>query len=478
MTVLEETLDKIAMLRSADQAGRTLAGDSSVELAKYAGAIMARMTKEALAPLPALLAKPVGKAVARKAVTAGPVTKEVRKLIGSSPTLAPGQLAAPTTSMGQVAQRMMKTPAPVGSVTPAAAKAPTMGGEQAVEKLVGRVPTRLPGVKETGAQEIMGRIQHGPGAVAAESAGAKTGIGTPKGKARQAARPAPAAAKTPELDYAGVGEGTPYHMKTPQQQAAVHANMRAQGASEADIQALHSRGSRQVTPGSPMGKVPVPYPQAAGQVAPGPAAGAPAYTPQPGPAARPYATGGAVTPPPAPAGPQTDALARLEAAHGPATGAPASPQQPGALTQYGQRYGIDTGGGAAQGLAPKAPGTVAAPQTDIGDLRPDLGIRRPESASFSGKATPKKGKVAPPEQGEAAAEAAKKGGGLGGLGAKALGLGALGLGAYGLVKGVPWAARQLEAGGAGSMAYGGGWSPTPYGYGYSPYGAGAPGATV
>lgn len=45
---------------------------------------------------------------------------------------------------------------------------------------------------------------------------------------------------------------------------------------------------------------------------------------------------------------------------------------------------------------------------------------------------------------------------------------------YGLYKGVPWAAKQLEQSSTVPMAYGGGWSPVPYGYGYSPYGPGMP----
>jgi hypothetical protein len=51
---------------------------------------------------------------------------------------------------------------------------------------------------------------------------------------------------------------------------------------------------------------------------------------------------------------------------------------------------------------------------------------------------------------------------------------AVGGAGYGLYKGVPWAARQLEASSTTPMAYGGGWSPVPYGYGHSPYGAGVP----
>lgn len=43
---------------------------------------------------------------------------------------------------------------------------------------------------------------------------------------------------------------------------------------------------------------------------------------------------------------------------------------------------------------------------------------------------------------------------------------------YGLMKGVPWAARQLEHSSATPMAPAMGWSATPYGYGSSPYGGG------
>lgn len=52
-----------------------------------------------------------------------------------------------------------------------------------------------------------------------------------------------------------------------------------------------------------------------------------------------------------------------------------------------------------------------------------------------------------------------------------LGVGGLG---YGLYKGVPWAAQQLERTSTSPMAYGGGWSPVPYGYGYNPYGPSTP----
>jgi hypothetical protein len=60
-----------------------------------------------------------------------------------------------------------------------------------------------------------------------------------------------------------------------------------------------------------------------------------------------------------------------------------------------------------------------------------------------------------------------------GLGRLAL-YGGLGLGAYGLYKGVGWGARQLEQASTTPMAYGGGWSPVPYGYGHTPYGPGMP----
>lgn len=55
-----------------------------------------------------------------------------------------------------------------------------------------------------------------------------------------------------------------------------------------------------------------------------------------------------------------------------------------------------------------------------------------------------------------------------------LGLGALAGGIYGGGKAIGWAARQAEQASSSPMAYGGGWSPTPYGYGYSPYGPGQP----
>jgi hypothetical protein len=45
---------------------------------------------------------------------------------------------------------------------------------------------------------------------------------------------------------------------------------------------------------------------------------------------------------------------------------------------------------------------------------------------------------------------------------------------YGLYKGVPWAARQLEATSTTPMAYNAGWSPVGYGYTQSPYGTGVP----
>jgi Protein of unknown function (DUF5661) len=55
---------------------------------------------------------------------------------------------------------------------------------------------------------------------------------------------------------------------------------------------------------------------------------------------------------------------------------------------------------------------------------------------------------------------------------KALGVGALGLGAYGAMKAIPAVARKIEQTSSMPLAYGGGWSPTPYGYGSTPYGSG------
>jgi len=46
--------------------------------------------------------------------------------------------------------------------------------------------------------------------------------------------------------------------------------------------------------------------------------------------------------------------------------------------------------------------------------------------------------------------------------------------AYAAVKGVPWAARQLERSSSQSMAPSMGWSPVPYGYGHTPYGDATP----
>jgi hypothetical protein len=53
--------------------------------------------------------------------------------------------------------------------------------------------------------------------------------------------------------------------------------------------------------------------------------------------------------------------------------------------------------------------------------------------------------------------------------------GSLYAGHQALTRGVPWAARQLEGSSSIPMAYGGGWSPVAYGYGSTPYGGGMPG---
>jgi hypothetical protein len=55
---------------------------------------------------------------------------------------------------------------------------------------------------------------------------------------------------------------------------------------------------------------------------------------------------------------------------------------------------------------------------------------------------------------------------------KALGVGALGLGAYGAAKAIPAVAKKLDETNSMPLAYGGGWSATPYGYGSTPYGSG------
>jgi len=57
---------------------------------------------------------------------------------------------------------------------------------------------------------------------------------------------------------------------------------------------------------------------------------------------------------------------------------------------------------------------------------------------------------------------------------KVLGYGALAGAGYGLYKGVPAAARMVDQENSMPLAYGGGWSPTPYGYGSTPYGPGMP----
>ena len=86
-------------------------------------------------------------------------------------------------------------------------------------------------------------------------------------------------------------------------------------------------------------------------------------------------------------------------------------------------------------------------------------------------AAAKVGKLVRPSVGSVASPgAAVKRFGLG----KALGVGALGLGAYGAMKAVPWAANKIEQTSSMPLAYGGGWSPTPYGYGSTPYGSGMP----
>ena len=55
---------------------------------------------------------------------------------------------------------------------------------------------------------------------------------------------------------------------------------------------------------------------------------------------------------------------------------------------------------------------------------------------------------------------------------KALGVGALGLGAYGAMKAIPYVAKKVDETSSMPLAYGGGWSATPYGYGSTPYGPG------
>jgi len=108
----------------------------------------------------------------------------------------------------------------------------------------------------------------------------------------------------------------------------------------------------------------------------------------------------------------------------------------------------------------QVPGWVDSPQTSA-----NIGVARdaavPNVAAAQSAPATAQGSVASPG-------VAVKRFGVG----KALGVGALGLGAYGAAKAIPWAAKQVDETSSMPLAYGGGWSPTPYGYGSTPYGPG------
>lgn len=101
----------------------------------------------------------------------------------------------------------------------------------------------------------------------------------------------------------------------------------------------------------------------------------------------------------------------------------------------------------------------------------------PSSSTAVTKASPAPAAVAKPAGGKAPSGTAAKQPATGGpkkigLGRMAL-LGGAGLGAYGLYKAVPPVAKAAMEESKMPMAYGGGWSATPYGYGYTPWGPGA-----
>lgn len=492
LAAAEEALDKIAMLRMADQAGRLLTIDPSIELSKYAGALMAKLAGPAT-----VLGRLATKAPMAAKLTGS--TTAARHLLGTAPTMGVGQAIRPPTSMGDVAQRMMKTPAPVGSVAPK-----VTGAQTAVGKLMGNTPTALPGqlpAKPLGVTDpgrMAARIQPGPATVPPTAT--KPDVVTAKGQGTvgigPGRKPASAAARDvhPEMKA-----GRDNYRSDPSAQAEVRSNLKARGVPDAEISNYHNammgegyapvevpRGGAYGTPqpkpaapavagASPSGYHPMPgampvSPQgaAAAHVAPGPATPAPAYTPRPTPAAQPYAAPAQVAPPGT--GPGIPTKGQYQ--EGALKGKPTIAMGPEAKGQMNLRKAEHEAGQRAS----KAEAKVRAKE-DAAVERTLAKERAPGAPGqvTPGPTTPEASSGASGAPGAATGAPKKKGGHLG---AKALGLGALGLGAYGLTKAVPWAARQLEQGGGGSMAYGGGWSPVPYGYGYSPYGAGASGATV
>ena len=177
---------------------------------------------------------------------------------------------------------------------------------------------------------------------------------------------------------------------------------------------------------------------------------------------------------------QRDELARPAAK---ATAAPGNLSPAPAAYDARAQHLLDTGEAMpTRAPAPASPGWAARANQDIALAKhvtppiptsPHTGASMGGTAGFHGGP----GAVAPPPSGPASPPGSvappgpsvrrfSKG--------KALGaVGALGAG-YGLYKGVPWAANQIAETSAMPLAYGGGWSPTPYGYGYSPYGSGVP----
>lgn len=134
--------------------------------------------------------------------------------------------------------------------------------------------------------------------------------------------------------------------------------------------------------------------------------------------------------------------------------------------------------GKAPASKPSSPGTVAPRQpapsgsTAVTKVNP-----APAAVTKAGPAPAAVGKVTPAPGASTAkptGRAAAKGGPKKiGLGRMAL-LGGAGLGAYGLYKAVPPVAKAAMEESKMPMAYGGGWSATPYGYGYTPWGSGVP----
>lgn len=130
----------------------------------------------------------------------------------------------------------------------------------------------------------------------------------------------------------------------------------------------------------------------------------------------------------------------------------------------GQRGARTVGPAPQQSVGRVAPSQRAAPTQQPAGKVP------PAAKEVAEKVVPEAVKETAKSQVQSTGQEASKGHGWG----RALpwmGVGGLG---YGLYKGVPWASRQLEQSSTMPMAYGGGWSPVPYGYGHSPYGSGVP----